>query len=79
MAALRTRGVRRGAGAAVTNARAITIAIQAIEAEIKRLAVNANLHEMYHADAPACVQASERRRVLREAVQTLKEPQQVMF
>lgn len=61
----------------MTNARAISIAIQAIEAEIKRLAVNANLRDCYHADAPACVAASERRKVLREAVQALKQPQQV--
>lgn len=63
----------------MTNARAIAIAVQAIETEIKRLAVNANLADMYHADAPACVQASERRKVLREAIRALKQPQQVMF
>ena len=56
--------------------RARTIAIQCIEAEIKRLAVNANLHDMCHADAPVCVEASKRRKELREAIAALKEPQQ---
>lgn len=41
--------------------RAIRIAIAAIDAQIKRLATNANLHDQYHADAPACVQASKQR------------------
>ena len=63
----------------MTYARAITIAIAAIEEQIKRLAVQANLADQYHADTPACIQASERRRVLREAVQALKEPRQVTF
>ncbi len=57
--------------------RATSIAIQCIEAEIKRLAVNANLHEMMHADAPVCVEASKRRKELREAIAALKEPQQI--
>lgn len=63
----------------MTNARAITLAIQALEAQIKRLAVNANLADLYHADAPACVEASRRRRELRDAIAALREPQQVTF
>jgi len=58
------------------NQRAITIAIQCIEAEIKRLAVHANLHDMMHADAPVCVEASRRRKELRDAVEELRHPQQ---
>lgn len=55
---------------------ATRIAIQAIEAELKRLAVNANLHDLLHADAPVCVNASARRRELRDAIQTLQQPAQ---
>lgn len=53
---------------------AVGLAIQCIEAEIKRLAVNANLHDMMHADAPVCVEASKRRALLRAAIAALKEP-----
>lgn len=56
--------------------RAITLAVQCIEAEIKRLAVNANLHDMMHADAPACVEASRKRKELRDAIEALKQPAQ---
>lgn len=60
----------------MTRARAITLAIAALEAQIKALAVNANLHDQYGADAPACVEASARRRELREAIAALQEPVQ---
>lgn len=63
----------------MTNARAIALAIQALEAQIKRLAVNANLHDLCHADAPACVEASRRRTELRDAIAALRQPQQVTF
>jgi hypothetical protein len=56
--------------------KAITLAIAALEAQIKRLAVNANLADMCHADAPVCVEASKRRTELREAIAALKEPVQ---
>lgn len=57
--------------------RATQIAMQCIEAEIKRLNANANLEDAYHAGIPACVKASARRKELREAIATLKEPMQV--
>lgn len=57
--------------------RATKIAIRCIEAEIKRLAVNANLEDAYHSGIPMCVEASKRRKELREAIQTLKDPMQV--
>jgi len=57
--------------------RATQIAIQCIEAEIKRLAVNANLHDLMHADTPVCVEASRRRKELRAAIEALRQPQQV--
>ena len=57
--------------------RATKIAIRCIEAEIKRLAVNANLEYAYHSGIPMCVEASKRRKELREAIQTLKDPMQV--
>ncbi len=60
----------------MTNARAITLAIAALEKEIKQLAVNANLHDMCHADAPVCVEASRKRKELRDAIQALRQPQQ---
>lgn len=56
---------------------AITIAIKCIEAQIKRLAVNANLADLMHADAPVCVEASRRRKELRAAIAALREPRQV--
>lgn len=58
------------------NRRAITIAVQVLEKEIKALAINANLHDMFHADAAACVEASRRRKELRDAVAALRQPQQ---
>lgn len=60
----------------MTSQRAITLAIQALEAQIKALAVNANLHDMCHADTPVCVEASRKRKELRDAVATLRQPQQ---
>lgn len=64
----------------MTSQRALTLAIQALEAQIKALAVNANLHDVCHADAPACVEASRKRKELREAIAQLRQPQQkVMF
>jgi hypothetical protein len=60
----------------MNRARATTMAIQCIEAEIKRLAVQANLEDQYHSGIPACVQASRRRKELREAIEALQEPKQ---
>ena len=60
----------------MNRSRATQIAIQCIEAEIKRLAVNANLHDLMHADTPVCVKASERRKELRAAIEALQEPSQ---
>lgn len=56
--------------------KAIALAIQALEAEIKRLAVNANLEDAYHSGIPMCVEASRRRKELREAVKALRQPHQ---
>lgn len=60
----------------MTNQRAITLAVQALEGQIKRLAVNANLHDLFHADAPVCVEASRKRKELRDAIAQLRQPQQ---
>lgn len=60
----------------MTRARAVTLAIQCLASEIKRLAVQANLHDQYGADAPACVEASRRRTELRAATRALQEPTQ---
>lgn len=55
----------------MTYARAIRIARVLLEREIARLAPQANLAEHYGCDSPACVGAAERRRELREAIETL--------
>jgi len=60
----------------VNRARATALAIQCIEREIKALAVNANLHDMMHADTPVCVEASRKRKELREAIEILQESKQ---
>jgi hypothetical protein len=60
----------------VNRARATALAIRCIEAEIKRLAVNANLEDQYHSGIPMCVEASKRRKELQEAIAVLKEPVQ---
>jgi len=60
----------------VNRARATALAIQCLEAEIKRLVVNANLHDQYGADSPARVEASKRRNDLRQAIETLLDPTQ---
>lgn len=60
----------------MNRARATALAIECIEREIKRLAVDANLHDLMHADYPAAVKASARRTELRAAIAALKEPKQ---
>lgn len=55
----------------MTYDKAMKIARACIEAEIKRLAVNANMHDMMKLDAPACVAASGRRKELRAALDAL--------
>lgn len=56
--------------------RAVAIAIQALEREIKKLAVNANLEDTYHSGVPACIAASARRKELRAVIEVLKRPEQ---
>lgn len=60
----------------MTRRRAITLALECIQREIKKLAADANFHDVYHADSPYAIKASARRRELREAVQALREPTQ---
>lgn len=43
----------------MNRARAITLAIACIEAEIKRLAVNANLEDQYHSGIPMCIHGQQ--------------------
>ena len=52
--------------------KALKLAIEAMEAEVRRLAVDANLHDVYGADSPYAVRASLERVELREAVEELK-------
>lgn len=65
------------AGTRMTHAQARKIAIQAIEAQIKVLAFDANMHERLGVDTPHAVKASVRRRELRAAIVTLQAPEQV--
>lgn len=51
---------------------AMKLAIQAMEKEIQSLAVNANLHDVYGMDAPACIADSKRRKELRAAIALLQ-------
>ena len=52
--------------------KATRLAIECIRKEIQRLAVDANLQEMYQADLPNTIAASKKRALLREAIQTLQ-------
>lgn len=63
----------------MNQSQAIKLAIGCIEREIKRLAANANLHDMYGANMPSCVDASKRRKELREVIDELKQPSQARF
>src|SRR4051812_13197504 len=51
---------------------AIKLAVEAMEREIKALAVNANMHDMMGMDAPACIADSQRRKDLRAAIAALR-------
>ena len=55
----------------MNNAKAVKLAIECIRAEIQRLAVDANLQEMYQANLPNTIAASQKRALLREAITTL--------
>lgn len=61
----------------MTHAQARKIAIESIRAQIKALAVDANMHDRLGATYPHAINASKRRRELMEAIDTLKRPEQV--
>ena len=52
--------------------KATRLAIECIRKEIQRLAVDANLQEMYQADLPNTIAASKKRALLREAILALQ-------
>jgi N6-adenosine-specific RNA methylase IME4 len=59
---------------------AIRLAIQAMQHECSRLAVNANLHERMGLDTPACIAASQKRKQLEEAIALLQpQPKPLSF
>lgn len=60
----------------MTHARAIVLAIAAMQREIRALAVEANLCDQMGATYPAAVNASKRRKELQQAIEALKQPQQ---
>lgn len=49
-----------------------SIAIEALRRQAQRLATDANLHDLYHANHPAAINASRKRRELLDAVDTLQ-------
>jgi hypothetical protein len=61
----------------MTHTRALALAIRALEAQIKGLNVNANLHDIAHADTPMCVEASRQRKELRAAIEALELPKRI--
>ena len=56
----------------MNNETATRLAIECIKTEIQRLAVDANLQEMYQANLPHTIAASKRRALLRKAIAVLK-------
>lgn len=60
----------------MTRARAIRIAVAALEAERQRLAVNANMYERLGLDTPATRGAATRRAELAAAMAILQQPEQ---
>lgn len=51
---------------------AIILAIACMDKEIKRLAQQANLHDLYQSDDIHTIKASERRKDIREAIKILR-------
>lgn len=55
---------------------AFLLAIGALQMQVKKVAVNANLHDIYRADTPVCVAASQKRERLNEAIEVLRKEMQ---
>lgn len=60
----------------MTRGKAIRVAIEAMQREIRRLSVDANLHEAYGLDSPTAVSASKKRAELRDAILILEQKSQ---
>ncbi len=58
---------------AMTPARAIALALVALEEQRHRLAPEANLHDIYGADHPGAVKASQKRAEIGAAMKELEE------
>jgi N6-adenosine-specific RNA methylase IME4 len=56
----------------VKHAQAIRLAIQSMQRETSALAVNANLHDRMGLDVPSCVNDSQKRKLLNEAIALLQ-------
>lgn len=50
---------------------AVHMAVEALQDRIRALAVDANLHDLYHANHPAAITASQKRVEIREAIKAL--------
>jgi len=61
----------------MNHTRALRLAVKALEYQIKAIAVDANLHDVYHSDAPSCLAASIQRKELREAIVALELPKRI--
>lgn len=59
------------------HAQAIKLAVEALEAECKRVAVNANLFDLMQLDTPSTRSAAKRRADCQAAIETLQQPEQL--
>ena len=57
----------------MTREKALKLAIEALKKRVQGLAIEANLHDIYHADYPGAVRASKERKQLAEAIRWLEE------
>lgn len=58
---------------------AIRLAVELLEQEAKRHAVNANMYDLMHLDTPATRNASKRRADCRAAIDVLQQPEQLVM
>ena len=56
----------------MTTRTALTLAIPEIRAELKRIAFDANMHDIYHADYPYAIACSAKRQRLLAALRDLE-------
>lgn len=57
----------------ITRKKALSMAVKALEQQRQHLAVDANMHDLYKADYPAAVSASQRRAEINQAIDLIKD------